>query len=647
MVLALAAALSFGVVVGVFLAAQPAHAAPTGTAYDYFVVIDTSRSMIGQGSGHPANIFPKVKKSVTGFINTLRVGQSNVYLYTFDTTLRGPSTVSINSASDKAKVVHAVNGLNATGDMTAIYDSLIKVIAKAGQVRKSDPDNYHVQTVFLFTDGRDNTSGASLAELLRVFTLAHADNPFLLLKYITLGLSAPSGLQGTGGVQALPQASGSVAEMFSVQTEPAIVDFGSFKKQPSSSRVVRLSFDPRLNGSTVRLSATSADAEKSGALVSVTPAQVVLNGSTSGGVATMDQQLTLKVANAQSLAQGATFGGRIALSAAAQDRLIMFSPPEVGLKFNMADQPEVNLEVPGGASLGTALGVLDPYAANQEVVKTITVALTSNDAEKNGSAGLSLRLIRASADLGDTGAVLVGSDGKGVDQLDLPAGATQFAVRVGASPGMQAGQRSYRIDVDPHGATLTGKGLQPSATTHGISSFSVSYSIPPRPASAAQKALAWIVGLVIALIVLALVGLVVLGLTNGAGPIETARLLALSVSPKFGDARLEISQPAANLGVVEMTGKRLLEVGGGAPVLPDLPGRLVFKPVVDLREGHEYVEVARQNDDEHPLVVTRATTGQPDTVMSARVGDGDELAIEVPGGPRYAMFVRSFKYPGT
>jgi von Willebrand factor type A domain len=125
---------------------------------DWIFVLDTSASM--HGAGGTANIFEKVKETISDFIRRAR-DEDTVTLYTFDrdTTLRGH--VRISGEIDKKDLLKVVQDLPSEGDRTytgkAIHDALERAIELR---QRSDAANRTVSIV-LFTDGLEDVRGVA------------------------------------------------------------------------------------------------------------------------------------------------------------------------------------------------------------------------------------------------------------------------------------------------------------------------------------------------------------------------------------------------------------------------------------------------------------------------------------------------------
>jgi hypothetical protein len=123
---------------------------------DWIFVLDTSASM--HGAGGTANIFGKVKETISDFIRSARDGDT-VTIYTFDrdTTLRGH--IRISGEIDKKDLLKVVQDLPSQGDRTytgkAIHDALERAIELR---QRSDAANRTVSIV-LFTDGQEDVRG--------------------------------------------------------------------------------------------------------------------------------------------------------------------------------------------------------------------------------------------------------------------------------------------------------------------------------------------------------------------------------------------------------------------------------------------------------------------------------------------------------
>jgi von Willebrand factor type A domain len=133
-----------------------AQTTPKG-GIDWILVVDTSASM--RGAGGTKNIFEPVKKSITEFVNTARLGDT-VTIYSFDTdvTLKA-NDITINSNPDRGQLKQIISSLQAEGVRTHTGKAVQKALQHSALLNKrADALGRTVSIVFL-TDGLEDVRG--------------------------------------------------------------------------------------------------------------------------------------------------------------------------------------------------------------------------------------------------------------------------------------------------------------------------------------------------------------------------------------------------------------------------------------------------------------------------------------------------------
>ncbi len=626
--------------VGALLFAAPAAPAVTKpVAYDYVVLIDTSKSMVGYRG--TKDIFPKVKHAVNDFVGALDLGPSVVYLYSFDSGLKTRPPVRLVTASDKAEVKRTVDGLVANGMTTAIYTSLGKTLRTMGQVRRASPGKTHVQTILLFTDGRDNQSGASFDQISRQFRLAKAENPYLSLMYVTLGTTADPRWRSIEGVDVVANPPGSLPQLQSVRVQPVVLDFGSLQASDTSERVMEISFDKGLAGAPLGLSVVSRAAENAGGLVSLEPSKIELQGTAdASGALVMKQTVRLRVDNRESLDQSARYSGRIDLAVAGA-RLVTLSPPSMQMAFTMAAEPQITIAAAQG-DLNGDLGLLDPYVDDATVNETRSIRATfSNSAETVGTY-VTARLVRRSGP-NDGSVVLKGGGGQPASEIKLTPDQPLCTVVASAAKGQAPGVYVYALTFEPSGASLSGVAIDPK-TQQGV--LPIRFSVPaapPPPTPVWKTALRWFAIGLVGLVGLLVVGFFALCLITGSGPAVVAALLLRKLKPRLQDARVEVTLPVDSAKQYELSGEKLFDIG--PEQIPTMPFVLRFAPHISISDASDEVLVSVQpaGGDQY-LRILRTGADADEVTMSAPVVNGDVLRVDGSDGERCEMIFKSFSY---
>lgn len=138
--------------VALSVSAQQSHRG----SVDWILVLDTSASM--HGAGGSANIFDRVKTTISDFIRNTRQGDS-VALYTFDRDTSLRSHVRINGELDKSELIRTVDGLTSNGDRTHTGKAIHDALERAAELRNRSDAAQRTVSIVLFTDGLEDVRG--------------------------------------------------------------------------------------------------------------------------------------------------------------------------------------------------------------------------------------------------------------------------------------------------------------------------------------------------------------------------------------------------------------------------------------------------------------------------------------------------------
>jgi hypothetical protein len=122
-------------------------------AIDWIFLVDTSKSMRGVGGN---NIFPDVKASLDSFVREASDGDT-VTLFTFDANVVPRASMDIRGAA-RDDLVTAVDSLEAEGKRTHLGLAIREGVKRAEMLRNRG-DKTRVQSVVLFTDGKEDVRG--------------------------------------------------------------------------------------------------------------------------------------------------------------------------------------------------------------------------------------------------------------------------------------------------------------------------------------------------------------------------------------------------------------------------------------------------------------------------------------------------------
>lgn len=134
-------------------AGQVGRSERAGTPTDLFLIVDTSRTMIGEAGGQ--NIFPEVKRVLKELIEGCNRGD-HVVLIPYDAEVRAQPTVVIQDDRDKQRLKRLVDGMVAKGDWTYTAAAIQEGLAEAKRLDDAQGGSKHMKVVLLLTDGLNN-----------------------------------------------------------------------------------------------------------------------------------------------------------------------------------------------------------------------------------------------------------------------------------------------------------------------------------------------------------------------------------------------------------------------------------------------------------------------------------------------------------
>jgi hypothetical protein len=208
---------------------------------DYVFVIDISRSMRGEGSGNPENIFPQVRQAVERFVANVDLG-SNVVLVPFADGVKGFQRIPIRSATDRERALQMVRSLEATGNKTHVYGAVQEAFRRYTAFRAAEAGREkRMVWMLVYTDGRDNgPQGLTMAQIIDAFKLNRQEYDYLY--YATLGAPLSGAdiraIEESGVATYVDNPRGEVAPLWIVYPRYSLIDFGNLSEGPRK-RVVQ------------------------------------------------------------------------------------------------------------------------------------------------------------------------------------------------------------------------------------------------------------------------------------------------------------------------------------------------------------------------------------------------------------------------
>jgi len=325
---------TLGVLGGYLLLVSPVEAQ---SSTHYIFLIDTSGSMVGLPSGSEhAVIFPKVKAELNRYLDSLRPGDF-VEIRTFDRGLQSARMFRIESEDTKKAAISHVEALDAEGQVTWVYRSILETAqSRLEEVKR--PGALEIPTIFyVFTDGLDNDpQGLSMREMLSRYARLRREKDFLI--YVTLGVELPP--DDIEALRGFPHAAHQgeakdVVRIGTIQVRARRLDFGFVEGDLSAPRSLALQLDNvEPSELRLRLEPRFPEIEATGGVVEVQPSPVDLEGS---------QQIRLKIINRDSLPPE-RFAGEIHLSTDQQHIQVVPDRIEVALSTVPGPTATVTLE---------------------------------------------------------------------------------------------------------------------------------------------------------------------------------------------------------------------------------------------------------------------------------------------------------------
>jgi hypothetical protein len=165
-------------------------------SYDYILIVDKSGSMAGlpHGSGNPV-IFPDVQEQIIKFIEKNVLPQMNIVIIPFSGKVVETDIFKktpVKSRDDVNSLKEYVKGLIANGQVTWINYAVETALEEGRKLKEICPDKKHIQTIYLYTDGHDNSPEyLTLESILKKFSMMRGEAEHLYLRYVLLGPKLP------------------------------------------------------------------------------------------------------------------------------------------------------------------------------------------------------------------------------------------------------------------------------------------------------------------------------------------------------------------------------------------------------------------------------------------------------------------------
>lgn len=566
---------------------------------DYAFLVDVSGSMAG-GAGHP-NIFPRVRSAVKEFISALEPG-TTLFFLPFADSIREIRSFSIQAYPDTVAVMAYVDALVANGDRTAVFNSIEAALRTVNTYRETR-DRQRAVVFFVYTDGDDNVSSWSLAQILDHFNLARGENDWLY--YTELGLQRDPAKEALFGraphAELVREPEGEVRPIQQVEASLPFLNFGNLQETKSSARIQRFvvrSRRPLPDSFTVVLEAQFPDVAAQGTLVDISPHRFRPEG---------DVQWVLTLKNP---VEEGSYSGSIQLLS--DDPRVLVVPNVIEATFIVAPPRSVAIRPADGRSLPLDLGT---YVSGtpDSAVSVGGIALDFDQAARSGNEELALSLEAADDNPGN---LVLGRDlliaglqsDRGVIHADVSQVDLHYAPATRLTPGQYLGYLVLRSST----LVISGEGLE-----RGSDSTTVRVPWALTVSKAPLPKWAW------ALLLLA------------AGALAYGVSWYMRRPPTFADLHLVVTAPIRDQ--VDLSGKSSVELGRGGGFLKDVEAKAVIRASHEGRRPTALLEVA----EGRVLIERPGQRGRIPAVAVEEVVDGDVLVFEG-AGKEYHVRVSSF-----
>lgn len=528
----------------------PLHA-QSGLSYIY--LIDTSGSMEGlpAGSGN-AVIFPRVKEELLRHLEDMEAGEQ-VEIRTFDAGIQSRAVFDMASPADRREATRFVEGLEARGQSTWVYRSILD----AARDRRSGAESASPAAYYVFTDGVDNDpEGASMREMLDQFGELRRENDYLI--YVTLGVDLPASDSAAfedrewGELRKQPPG---VLRLGVVQLRARHLDFGLVEGDVSGPRSLAL----RLRGvepDSVRLNISPSFPEIEAAGGVVEPESIVTDFDASS-------RLRLRIINRESVPER-VYRGELRVSPV--QRHIHVLPDQITAALSTVPLPT--------ATVAAAEGGIDfgQWRIGDEGPSEATVQVEFSAGARSGESGFYVDVTSAST----TVAPSVAWNGRPVgpgDRLTSTERLNELAFSWLEAPAEDGGLAG-EVRLTPEGLALEGPGLV--SDDQGRVATPWRLQVNPPPLTWWQRAL-YVLGVVAVLIFLLIF---VLMARYRRGPYTATRLFFVGVG--MADPRLHgklvYEPPGSDPMEVPLSGPGPMLVGAGGDYLLDLPDQVELVP---------------------------------------------------------------------
>jgi len=562
-------------------ASQPAH-----LKIDYMFIVDVSGSMTG-AVGH-TNIFPEVKKAIADFITKLDPG-TTIYFVPFAEQVREIRPFVLHGPDDVAAATAYINGLDANGLNTAVYNSLRDSMQYIQTRRPAEQAAVNPIIVHVYTDGDDNVSqGLTLGSILKEYKLRKGPHDWLF--YAELGLppnperAATFSQFDNDNVRYVNERRGEVRPITVLEARLPYMNFGNVIETQSPERdqqfVVRGTQQLPANFF-LRVEPYFDELRSAGVLADIEPERLP--------VTMKKTTLKLMLSNVENLAHG-VYKGKLLVTPS--DPLVIVVPDDIAAEFSYEPPKKIVISAAPGEHLPINIGEVAPgqtaaahlrVSANEEV-RRAKIPVTFHIADLSANP--------ARLPLG-TAVYIDGQRGKRDGTVAAPS---EVTVVVQPPPNAPAGDYSGTIDVSAPGAQLSYDG---GSATGTMLQIPWRFHVPPPPTPW------WVWVIVVCVAILAILLLVYVA----------------TRPPRFPDLQLQLLKPRR--GTIELSGFSKKSFGPSSNDLTDC--KADFSIVARKRDGGGVTALIETDSNDVKL---RRRSKNVDIFQQEELHPGDVIVVD-------------------
>lgn len=578
-----------------------------GPVLDHVFLLDTSGSMEGEppGSGNTI-IFPEVKKVIKKFLKGRKPGE-NIFVYPFDEGIHDSEKFEIREEDDISRAQNYIDGLEANGPNTWVYRSLRDAIDRITDF----PEENHVVTIYLYTDGLDNdpTRQYSMRDIMAHFNLKRREHDWLY--YCTLGVELPPAeketLEESENVTWVKTPTGEVDPIYLIKTKLPVLDYGNLMETDESVRTEVFVIDnkeelPSDLNMNVRVDFPKLENLGVGVIVkpsSFSPKEEV--------------ELALSLRNREYFGEDGygEYEGMFILSTSSPSVKVI--PNKIRVKFTYEPEAIVKISPAHDEEFPINFGKLDVFREKTLITEEEGIVLDYNAqaVRKGGNLKIYAKSSSKNPSLLTYSKNLIINNEKSEYVMISPP-AQEVVFKLVADKNLKAGRYEGTLNFESADFTITGEGLESKQDKPGVPFVIWNFTISKPPLPLWKKILFGIIGL----LVLCVIGIVVYCAVTG-NPIPRPRRKAVISE----GTSLEVRDPKERRGEqINLSGEREVEMGQSGEYFQDANVSFTIKAVRE--QGKDFMLLSVKSGE---VYLKKLREREENAFFEERIFDGDAI----------------------